>query len=233
MPKEPVIATTQEHLDIEDIRDDMVILKNGNVVIVLQTNAVNFDLLSEAEQDAMIFAYAGLLNSLTFPIQIQVISRLTDISNYQQKLEEAKKASTNPRIVNQIQKYQDFINSLVSRNQVLDKRFYLVIPYAEINISQISPLLLTSKKKAQPAFDKYALMQRAKLSLDPKKQHLIKQLARIGIKARQLTTQELIELFYDLYNRSVAREQKIAVREASPSAIVEPAIEPELGEIKR
>ncbi len=65
------IPSTQDHLDIDDIRDDLVVLKNGGAVAVLQTNAVNFDLLSEAEQDAMIFAYASLLNSLTFPINLE------------------------------------------------------------------------------------------------------------------------------------------------------------------
>ncbi|HET7713363.1 MAG TPA: hypothetical protein VFK94_02980, partial [Patescibacteria group bacterium] len=72
-------ASTQDHLDILDIRDNVIILKNGNAAGVLQTNAVNFDLLSESEQDALIFAYASLLNSLTFPIQIVIRSKRMDI----------------------------------------------------------------------------------------------------------------------------------------------------------
>lgn len=228
---EKIIASTQDHLDIEDIRDDMVILKTGNAVLVLQTNAVNFDLLSEKEQDAMIFAYAGLLNSLSFPIQVMVISRLTDISSYQQKLEDAKKATPNTKIVSQIQKYQEFIAGLVSKNQVLDKRFYVIIPYMQLSLSQLSPLPFVSKKGGRVNFDKYALIQKARLSLEPKREHLLKQLARIGVKARQLTTQELVELFYDTYNQSTAREQKVALAHSSyTTPIIEPAIESEVVE---
>jgi hypothetical protein len=72
------LPSTQEHLDIEDIRDDVVLLKNSNAAAVVQTSAVNFDLLSEEEQDAMIFAFASLLNSLTFPIQILIRSKRLD-----------------------------------------------------------------------------------------------------------------------------------------------------------
>src|SRR3989344_1118185 len=95
-------ASTQQHLDIEDIRDDIVILKNGNAVVVLETNAVNFDLLSEREQDAMIFAYAALLNSLTYPIQVLVRTRRMDISNYLQTLAEAQQKAPNQQIGYQI-----------------------------------------------------------------------------------------------------------------------------------
>src|SRR5581483_2740349 len=119
-------ASTQQHLDIEDIRDNLVILKNGNAVAILQTTAVNFDLLSEREQDSMIIAYAALLNSLTYPIQVLVRSKRMDISNYLRLLEEARNSTPNPALENQIVLYEKFIRDLVSRNEVLDKRFYIV-----------------------------------------------------------------------------------------------------------
>src|SRR3990170_8859406 len=105
-------ASTQQHLDIEDIRDDLVILKNGNAVAILQTTAVNFDLLSEREQDSMIFAYAALLNSLTYPIQVIVRSKRMDISNYLKLLSEAEQKATNQQIANQINLYSNFIREL-------------------------------------------------------------------------------------------------------------------------
>src|SRR4030067_3731956 len=105
MEKPEKIASTQEHLDIEDIRDDVVILKNGNAATVLQTTAVNFDLLSETEQDAMIFSFAALLNSLTFPIQILVRTKRMDIYNYLARVTAAKHSTHNESLAVQIEKY--------------------------------------------------------------------------------------------------------------------------------
>ena len=220
------IASTQEHLDIEDIRDDLVVLKNGNAATVLQTTAVNFDLLSEAEQDAMIFAFAALVNSLTFPIQVLVRSKRVDITNYLARLEEAKKTAYTPALVVQIDKYERFIRELVSKNQVLDKRFYVVIPYIGIDLSQIKSFAgVFGPKKLKVS--KWSVLEKAKVNLEPKVEHIIKQLARIGIKAIRLTTEDLVELFYDLYNPEVAREQKAALgtREYT-TPLVEPAVAP-------
>jgi hypothetical protein len=222
---EKVIATTQEHLDIEDIRDDIVITKNGNACVVLQTNAVNFDLLSEQEQDAMIFAYAGLLNSLSFPIQVVVRSKIMDISSYMEKLEAAKNSQVNPRLAEEVGRYQTFVRELIAKNNVLDKRFYIVVPYFQASISALNPFSALRKKKVY--FDKWQLLEKAKISLQPKKDHIIKQLSRIGIKAKVLSTQELVELFYDIYNPTVAREQKLALKASDyTTPVVEPAIEP-------
>lgn len=220
------ISSTQEHLDIEDIRNDLVILKNGNAAAVLQTTAVNFDLLSEAEQDAMIFAFAALVNSLTFPIQVLVRSKRVDITNYLSRLEEAKKVAYSPGLAEQIDKYESFIIDLVSKNQVLDKRFYVVIPYIWLNLTQLQNLggIFTPKT---PRVSKWYVLERAKVNLEPKVEHLIKQLARIGIKALRLNTAELVELFYDLYNPEVAREQKAALGTSEyTTPVVEPAIAP-------
>ncbi|OGY28892.1 MAG: hypothetical protein A3F33_00500, partial [Candidatus Woykebacteria bacterium RIFCSPHIGHO2_12_FULL_43_10] len=207
MPETKIPASTQAHLDIEDIRDDLLVLKNGNVVIVLQTNAVNFDLLSEQEQDAMIFAYSQMLNSLSFPIQIMIRSKIMDISNYLLRLREAKQNQSNQSLGNQIDLYERFIQDLVSKNNVLDKRFYVVIPFIEVSLNSLNPLGALTSKNKKVTFDKWALLERAKVGLLPKKEHLAKQLNRIGIKSKQLSTQELVELFYDIYNPSVAREQ--------------------------
>lgn len=224
MPESKIQATTQEHLDIEDIRDDLLILKNGNVVLVLQTNAVNFDLLSEEEQDSMIFAYSQLLNSLSFPIQVLIRSKIMDISNYLQKLREAKSRQENRALVAQMDLYENFIKELVAKNNVLDKRFYVVIPYIEVSLNSLNPLSSLGSKKV--VFDKWGTLEKAKLSLAPKKEHLIKQLNRIGVRSKQLPTQELVELFYDIYNPAFAREQKVALASSEyTTPLVEPAIE--------
>jgi len=222
--------STQQHLDIEDIRDDIVILKNGNAVAILQTTAVNFDLLSEREQDAMIFAYAALLNSLTYPIQILVRSKRMDISNYLKLLQGAHEKALNESLAKMIELYAQFVRELVSRNQVLDKRFYVVIPFSNFSLTQALTLpgLL---KKQEPVSDKWHTLEKAKVNLGPKIEHLTKQIARIGVKARQLRTEELVEFFYDLYNPEVSREQKAALNTTEyTTPIVEPALQPTQGE---
>lgn len=229
MEKPERIASTQEHLDIEDIRDDIVILKNGNAAVVLQTTAVNFDLLSETEQDAMIFAFAALLNSLTFPIQILVRTKRMDISNYLARVAAAKRITHNEALVAQIEKYEGFIRDLVSKNQVLDKRFYVVIPYIGVDLAQIRTGLGSFFKRRLPNVSKWAILEKAKVNLEPRIEHLIKQFSRIGVKTVRLNTEELVELLYDLYNPEVAAEQKAALgtREYT-TPIVEPSIMPVL-----
>src|SRR3989339_890084 len=83
----PIRSTTQAHLPIEDIRNDIVIMKDGSSALIIEVSAVNFDLLSEREQDAIIYAYGALLNSLTFPVQILIRSQKKDISSYVELLE--------------------------------------------------------------------------------------------------------------------------------------------------
>lgn len=215
-------ASTQDHLDIDDIRDDLVILKTGWVALVMSTTAVNFDLLSEAEQDATIYAYGAFLNSLSFPIQTLIRSKKADITAYFQSLGEAEAAQQNPDLKRQIQKYQDFIQATVQQKTVLDKKFYLIINYspAEAGFKSFGKTGgISAKSKGQ-------LLEAAKASLAPKRDHVIKQTARLGLATRQLTTQELIELFYDIYNPAPTGTQRILLdTEAYTTPIVEPAIE--------
>jgi len=217
------IPSTQQHLDIEDIRDDTIILKNGTASAVLQATAINFDLLNEGEQDAMIFAYAGLLNSLTYPIQILIRSKRTDVTNYLARLNSAKEGVENPKLVAQIEKYGGFIKELVSRSQVLDKRFYVIVPYFNFNLSQIAGGGVFHHR--DQAVNKGQILERARVNLEPKIIHLSKQFARIGIRTLRLTTRELVELIYDLYNPEVSRDQKAAL---NPKEYTTPMVEPQI-----
>ena len=220
------IYSTQAHLDIEDIRDSLVVLKNGEAVSIIQTNAINFDLLSEREQDAIMFAYAALLNSLTFPIQVLVRTKRMDITNYMQTLAQARSEARNDIMKDQIDKYAYFIKNLVSKNQVLDKRFYIIIPYLAISLTQLKSVGTLFGKNPPPT-NKWATIEKAKVNLSPKVEHIIKQLSRIGLKSKQLNTEELVELFYDLYNPEVTREQKAALAtQEYTTPIVEPAVSP-------
>ena len=199
-------ASTQEHLDIENIHDDLVILKSGNAAAVLETTAVNFNLLSEREQDAIIEAYGGLLNSLSFPIQIVVRSKRLDISTYLAKLEEKKEKVGSLPSKKHIDRYLTFVKNLTQKNGVLNKKFYVIVPYQEVIITLENPLkrflanLRGRGELPQPEIDSKELIERATPKLNPRIDHLIKQFARIGTQARRLKTNELIKLFYEIYN---------------------------------
>ncbi len=228
MDKLGKVASTQDHLDIEDIRDDVVLLKNGSATAVLQTTAVNFDLLSETEQDSMIFAYAALLNSLTFPIQVFIRTKRMDISNYLVRVQEAKTRTHNQNLVLQIEKYENFITDLVSKNQVLDKRFYVAIPFIGLDLSQVTSNIASLFKKRSKNLDKWSLLEKAKVNLEPKVEHIMKQFNRLGVRTVRLNTEELIELFYDLYNPEIAREEKAAL---GPQEYTTPIVEPSLAPV--
>jgi len=200
MPAVPIKSSTQDHLDIETIQDNLVILKDGSCCLVLQTTAVNFSLLSEGEQDAIIYAYAGLLNSLTFPIQIIIRSQRKNVSSYLALLQAQEVKIQNPKLKNQLQKYSQFIQKIVKENEVLDKKFYIVIPFSALELGITSTLSSAVKKKPGLPFDKEHILEKAKASLFPKRDHILGQLTRLGLKAKQLVTPELIKLFYLYYN---------------------------------
>ncbi len=200
MKPAPIKNTTQQHLDIEDVRDNLAILKDGSSCVILQTTAVNFSLLSENEQDAIIYAYAGLLNSLTYPIQIVIKSQKKDISSYLSLLNAQKSKITNPLLKNQLEKYYQFVQKTVSENEVLDKKFYLVIPFSSLELGVKSTLRSSMGKKSTTPINKELAIQKAKNSLVPKRDHLISQLTKIGLKTRQLTTPEIIKLLFQYYN---------------------------------
>src|SRR3990167_11041052 len=116
-----ILSTTQDHLDIAYIKNDIVVLKTGGAVTVLETTAINFDLLSMQEQDAAIAAYSSLLNSLSFPIQVTVRSKRIDITEYLEKVKDIEDKQPNPKIRDQIKKYRSFIqDELITKENVLD-----------------------------------------------------------------------------------------------------------------
>jgi len=204
----PIKSTTQENIDIEDVTNNIVILKDGAASMVLQVSAVNFNLLSEEEQDAIIYAYAALLNSLSFPIQILIRSQKKDITNYVKLVESQETRQLDPILKHRITQYRQFIEKIVKERNVLDKRFYVVIPFYRTELgltsSTASHLMPLPKKKSTLPFDKNYIIQKALNSLEPKRDHLLRQFARLGLSVRQLATQELIQLFYTIYNPDAA-----------------------------
>jgi type IV secretory pathway VirB4 component len=226
-----VLATTQEHLDILDIKDDIVLLKNGTACVVLQTTAVNFDLLSEIEQDAIIAAFSMLLNSITFPLQVVLRSKRLDITKYIEKVQRVEGKITEPLLKYQMEAYRKFVQEFITQNEVLDKKFYIVIPSTTAGpeapgsgpFDWINKLMGSHKKTISVDVEK--TLREAKVQLMPKVEHMVKEFNRLSIKARPLTTQELVELYFDIYNPSSVHGQRIRTNVSDyTTAIVNPAI---------
>src|SRR6185369_2071451 len=127
-------STTQKYLEIYDITNDLLMLGDGTCSLVIKTSAINFDLFSEEEQDATIYAYAALLNSLSFPIEIVVRSQKKDVSTYLDLLKTQEAKAYTPLKKKQIQEYRTFVEQLVQERNVLDKKFYLVITSSAIEM---------------------------------------------------------------------------------------------------
>lgn len=178
--------TTQQHLLISDIKDDILLFKNGGGALVLQVSAVNFGLLSDREQDAIIFAFAQMLNSLSFSIQIVIFSERLNITSYLNLLDKAYKLQTNPLLSQMISNYRQFIQNTIKENDVLDKKIFVVIPLFPLELGVIAT--------------KTNLEQKIRTVLLPRQEQIMRQLSRIGLQSTQLDHKKLVELFYDIYN---------------------------------
>lgn len=228
---EKLTATTQEHLDILDIRDNLVILKNGTVCSVISTTAVNFALLSEMEQDAIIAAFSMLLNSITFPIQIVLRSKRLDITKYLEKVRRIETKITDPLLRLQAESYRKFVQEVIKTNDVLDKKFYVVIPTGGNPVDQPGAgpfdwlMRLSGAQHKRVAVNIPVAVKNATVELTPKVDHMMKEFNRLNIRSKALDTQELVELFFDIYNPSSIQGQRIRTNvEDYKTAIVNPAI---------
>lgn len=201
-PNKPLVATTQDHLPIADISEGVVLYKDGGAAVVMESTSLNFGLLSDREQEAVVAAYAALINSLSFSIQVVIRTQRKDISHYIEYIDEAEKKIQNEKLKALMHSYRNFVIETTKKRNVLGKRFFMVIPFSplELGVSQ-SFKLLTKKDNTLP-YSKDYIVKKAKVALFPKRDHLMRQAARLGLRLRQLTDDEITELFYNVYNPS-------------------------------
>src|SRR5438270_831213 len=147
MAAQKIHATTQKFTEIVDFADDIVILEGGNACMIIEITASNFALLSKREQDSRIFAYAGLLNSLSFPIQILIRNRRMDISIYIKELEEVITNTKNPQLAAYVEYYAAFVKEMVTVNVVLNKSFYIVVPFSSLEMGVTGAANQVQQKK--------------------------------------------------------------------------------------
>ena len=201
IPDVPLEETAQAAVPVADIVEDIVIFKDGGACVVLESTSLNFGLLSEKEQEAVIAAFAALLNSVSFSVQILVRSQLKDISNYLRYLDEAQLKIINPKLSALMTGYKKFIAETIKKKNVLSKKFYVVIPFAALELGITKSFMSLAKKRKGPLpYSRAEVVKKAKTVLLPKRDHLSRQAGRLGLKLRQLTTFQLVDLFYEVFN---------------------------------
>lgn len=211
MPTTQIQSTTQEFIDIYDITNDITIMKDGACSLIITVDALNFGLLAEEEQDAIMYSYAGLLNSLNYPVQIVIRSQTKDATNYLNLLREQELKASSELKKSQIRAYASFVADLIRERNVLDKKFYIIIPVSALEMGLLPPSTVVPgvKQVDVSTIERSVILDKAKTILEPKRDHLISQFNRIGLFARQLNTQEIIQLFYTSYNPEAAEGQQI------------------------
>ncbi len=210
----PVIST-QRYLKIAEIHDNTIVLKDGNVRAVLQTTSVNFNLKSEDEQNAIIYSYQSFINSLSFPIQILVKSKKLDIDRYLETLKKIAEKQKNQLLQRQTFEYLEYIRRLVEYADIMEKKFYVIVPYDRTvttlkqNIFKQFWANINPEDSAMKAKDRRKEFDNLHKGLLQRVGEIKGSLENMGLKAEQLTTSQLIELFYSTYNPLLARNQKL------------------------
>lgn len=206
-----ISVSTQQFLDIAEIKEDTVVMKDGTLRAVLLVSSINFSLKSEEEQNAIISAYIGFLNFLEFPLQIVIQSRQLDIEGYLERLKKIEKEQTNELLRMQTAEYRQYVSELVDIGDIMNKRFYVVIPYNPLSDKQRSWLqrffgLFTAAREVKLNKDAFAKRRHA---LFQRVEHILTGLASMSLKAVVLDTQSLIELYYNSYNPDLYNKEKL------------------------
>jgi hypothetical protein len=219
IPDKPIKALSQDHLPLADITRDLVLFKDGGAALVLESTSLNFGLLSEREQEAVVAAYASLINSLSFATQIMIRTQKKDISNYMAHLFEARDKIENPKLAGLMEGYITFISDTIKNTNVLEKRFFLVIPFSPYELGITKSFDIFGKRSIVLPYSKEYLIKKAEIALYPKRDHLVRQASRVGLHLRQLTNAELVKVYYDIYNpdKSTISIIEETVSEESPT----------------
>jgi type IV secretory pathway VirB4 component len=207
----PKAPSTQRYLPIQEIKDGVVILKDGTLRAVLLVSSINFALKSDEEQEAIVGAYVGFLNSLSHPMQILVQSRRLQIKPYLDNLLGIEKEQTNELLRMQIADYRAFVAELVEIGQIMTKRFYVIVPYDPLS-NKKKNFLARLKETLKPTFTlrlKEERFKQRKKDLDMRLRLVQSGLSSIGLSVIQLDTQALIELFYSSYNPDTAFAEEL------------------------
>ena len=195
-------TSTQQFVDIDEIRDGIVILKNGSLRAVILVSSLNFDLKSADEQDGIIYQYQNFINSLDFPLQTIIHSRRFNITPYLEQLKQAEVQQNNELLRLQISEYHNFIKNLTEVSNIMAKNFYVVVPFSPIESQEIGffQKMTSVFNPTQVAKEKLEIFETYRNQLLQRVEHVSYGLSSVGVKTKMLATEELIELYYNTYN---------------------------------
>jgi hypothetical protein len=182
-------VSSRRQIQIKEVRDGILVLPYNQFRIIIETSSINFELKSEAEQDVLIESFQNFLNSLPCPLQMLIRVREIDIDRYIEQISQSKKSEKEKVYKDQIENYSEFIKDLVTGSKILSRRFYVVIPYHHLD-----------KNK-----DFNLIKEQIHLNRDI----VLRGVEKLGMKARQLDSIELLDLFYSFYNPSQAKTQEL------------------------
>ncbi len=208
-----MLSSTQRFLPIAEIHHDTVVLKNGGLRGILMVEAINFNLKSETEQQGIIAGYQSFVNTLSFPIQISVRSSKMNISPYLQHLRGLGNVQKNELLRQQTLAYADFIEKLVDVADIMQKRFYVIIPLdqnvrSKTLLEQFFGWISPDDSSAKVAQRHREFVSAEKLLHD--RLNLVETgLQNVRLQTRRLPTRELVELYYQIYNPKTSMEQKL------------------------
>lgn len=196
-------GATQDFLEIEQIREGILVLKNKHLRGVLLVSSINFDLMSENEQNAIIYQFQDFLNSLDFSIQIVVQSRKLNITGYLDQIKAWQEGQVNELLKAQISAYHDFIKQFIEAGNIMSKDFLVVVPYSPADLYGAAPKGII---KGVTGFASEEDFQRAKVQLWQRMEFVVLGLKRMGLQAVPLNTIELTELFWRLHHPGQAEK---------------------------
>lgn len=201
--------STQQYLDVEEIRDGVMVLRDGGMRALVMVSSMNFALKSTEEQEAIIYAYQSFLNSLEFPIQIAVQSRQLDIDSYLETLRKMESEQSSELLRIQTAEYIEYVMQLVELSHIMSKSFYIVVPFSPAEgkkESWVDKVFSPTKEVVhkETDFKRYRdlLMQRV--------DHIATGLQGVGLRIALLETQELIELLYNTYNPATFQQETLS-----------------------
>ncbi len=211
--KKSLVSSTQRYLPIAEIKEDTLVLKNGGLRAVLRVNSLNFNLKSEVEQQGIISGYQSFVNTLIFPIQILIRSTRLNIDPYIKGLQEKSVTQENPLLKDQTLDYADFMEKLVDIADIMQKSFYIIVPLDALTdtkrtlMQRFMQWLAAEDTKGKAlersrVFRAYSKILRDRITL------VQSGLENIGITMRRLKTDELVQLFYSIYNPLTCQKQK-------------------------
>lgn len=212
-PPKPI--STQSALNVSEIRDGLVIMRDGSLRSVILCQSINFDLMSPQERESVEFNYQGFLNALYFPVQIFIRSQRVDLKQYLMKLGKIRAEQDQLLLGMMMEEYIEYVRYLIEAANVMDKQFYIIVPYYPPLTSQeglatgLRKLSNLVKPKSGPVVINETDFNRYKAELTQRVQVILNGMNQLGVQAVPLNTQELIELYYSAYNPQIATQQRL------------------------